>query len=185
MPFDRLPGRIDRIPELYQYHPLPPRPIIPWASIIVPEVDKIAQAAMYASPYQQQLRQADLAKAQVGMLQARQAMQLAPQQLAVEQAKLGYEQKYLSSFGSGGGFGNLTSSGMIPGPNGLPVFDPNKANQFQDLQNRQRYGNQVNEFDQAAADYVKKKQQAASNAPVTQSTDQPSDDSKPTDNSLY
>lgn len=61
MPFDSLPGHQIQHWEFKPYI-APPRPIIPWADMIVPAVDKLANASMYLTPMARQQRSLEMAK---------------------------------------------------------------------------------------------------------------------------
>lgn len=126
MPFDRLPGRITHFPPLYTYHPLPPRPVTPWADILVPAVDKIAQAAIYQSPYMRQMRDASMSQATLQRAQAAQQMELLPREQALREKQMGMQEQFYNNFGGGGG-GNNLPAGYVMTLKG-PVFDPAKYN---------------------------------------------------------
>jgi hypothetical protein len=125
MPFDKLPGRVTHIPELYPRLILPPRPVTPWASMIVPAVDELAKSAAWAmSPYEQQKRglemaQLGLAPQQLALQQKQTAAQTAllpaqtalnARELAYKQNLLGYNEKILA--------GGTLQPGMVMGKNG-------------------------------------------------------------------
>lgn len=132
MPFDRLPGHSLKTPEFNPIIP-PPRPVVPWAQYIVPAVDKIAQSLVYSfSPYERQMRQAELSKARVGQMQAQQQMQLAPQtmdlqrrEIAMREKEIGFRENLYNRIGKDGSM----PQGYVLGSNMQPQYNPAKAHE--------------------------------------------------------
>lgn len=97
-------------------------------------VDKIAQSMVYAfSPYEKQIRQSELAKAQVGQMQAQQQIQLAPQtmdlqrrEIAMREKQLGFQENLYNRMGNNGEM----PSGYVLGANMQPQYNPAKAHEL-------------------------------------------------------
>ncbi len=167
MSFDHLPGRINHPVDLgYHFYVPPPRPVIPWASFIVPAVDKIAQGIMYQSPYERQKRGLEMAQINAQTQLMPQQLDVQRQQLGVEKQKLDWEKQFYTNFGQNQA--NLPA-GWIMGANG-PVYDPTKYKSSLDIARLQGEANSYNGY-AAQADAAR---QQAGHQPV--STDTHDDD---------
>jgi hypothetical protein len=148
LPFDRLVSHNLKTPTFVPFI-APPRPVVNYAQYIVPAVDKIAQSLLYLSPYEKQMRQSELAKAQVGQMQAEAQRSLIGPETELRRKQVSNMGKFYDQMSANNG---EPPPGYVPDGKGGMQFNPTKYNEFRILKHKQE---QHSEADSAIAEFEK------------------------------